>query len=164
MLLQGTLKNFNLPGSILHNCTSTSPATKDSPSSALVRPSPSSSPLLLILLLFLRCIKPDCPGPCRDRGLQRGKEEKAQEEREEEAAAAGFQKVKMNVCALALGLALVLTVCVARSPFQAVLQHSRIRGRTHGWGVFLFFLSWIEVTRAEPGPARLNLNYYWADQ
>ncbi|CAI5653112.1 unnamed protein product [Oreochromis niloticus] len=38
----------------------------------------------------------------------------------------------MKVCALALGLALVLTVCVARSPFQAVLQHSRIRGRTHG--------------------------------
>lgn len=43
-----------------------------------------------------------------------------------------LQKVKMNVCALALGLALVLTACVARSPFQAVLQHSRIRGRTHG--------------------------------
>ncbi|XP_030595996.1 transforming growth factor-beta-induced protein ig-h3 isoform X2 [Archocentrus centrarchus] len=38
----------------------------------------------------------------------------------------------MKVCVLLLGLALVLTVCVARSPYQAVLQHSRIRGRTHG--------------------------------
>lgn len=38
----------------------------------------------------------------------------------------------MNVCVLVLGLALVLTVCVARSPYQAVLQHSRIRGRQQG--------------------------------
>ncbi|XP_037635511.1 transforming growth factor-beta-induced protein ig-h3 [Sebastes umbrosus] len=33
---------------------------------------------------------------------------------------------------LVLGLSLVLTVCVARSPYQAVLQHSRIRGRAQG--------------------------------
>uniref|UniRef100_A0A665UJJ0 Transforming growth factor-beta-induced protein ig-h3 n=1 Tax=Echeneis naucrates TaxID=173247 RepID=A0A665UJJ0_ECHNA len=33
---------------------------------------------------------------------------------------------------LVLGLSLVLTVCVARSPYQAVLQHSRIRGRQQG--------------------------------
>ncbi|XP_045899290.1 transforming growth factor-beta-induced protein ig-h3-like, partial [Micropterus dolomieu] len=38
----------------------------------------------------------------------------------------------MNVCVLVLGLSLVLTVCVARSPYQAVLQHSRIRGRQQG--------------------------------
>uniref|UniRef100_A0A671U8B0 Transforming growth factor-beta-induced protein ig-h3 n=1 Tax=Sparus aurata TaxID=8175 RepID=A0A671U8B0_SPAAU len=38
----------------------------------------------------------------------------------------------MNVCVLVLGLALVLTLCVARSPYQAVLQHSRIRGRQQG--------------------------------
>uniref|UniRef100_A0A7N8YDH9 Transforming growth factor-beta-induced protein ig-h3 n=1 Tax=Mastacembelus armatus TaxID=205130 RepID=A0A7N8YDH9_9TELE len=38
--------------------------------------------------------------------------------------------VKMNVCALVL--ALVLAVCAARSPYQAVLQHSRIRGRQQG--------------------------------
>ncbi|XP_041799658.1 transforming growth factor-beta-induced protein ig-h3 [Chelmon rostratus] len=38
----------------------------------------------------------------------------------------------MNVCLLVLGLALVLTLCVARSPYQAVLQHSRIRGRQQG--------------------------------
>uniref|UniRef100_UPI0037E9B542 transforming growth factor-beta-induced protein ig-h3 n=1 Tax=Semicossyphus pulcher TaxID=241346 RepID=UPI0037E9B542 len=38
----------------------------------------------------------------------------------------------MNVLVLVLGLALVLTVCVARSPYQAVLQHSRIRGRLQG--------------------------------
>ncbi|XP_026198166.1 transforming growth factor-beta-induced protein ig-h3 [Anabas testudineus] len=38
----------------------------------------------------------------------------------------------MNVCVLALGLSLVLTVCVARSPYQSVLQHSRIRGRQQG--------------------------------
>uniref|UniRef100_A0A8P4GC45 Transforming growth factor-beta-induced protein ig-h3 n=1 Tax=Dicentrarchus labrax TaxID=13489 RepID=A0A8P4GC45_DICLA len=38
----------------------------------------------------------------------------------------------MKVCVLVLGLALVLTVCVARSPYQAVLQHSRIRGRQQG--------------------------------
>uniref|UniRef100_A0A7N9AL61 Transforming growth factor, beta-induced n=1 Tax=Mastacembelus armatus TaxID=205130 RepID=A0A7N9AL61_9TELE len=36
----------------------------------------------------------------------------------------------MNVCALVL--ALVLAVCAARSPYQAVLQHSRIRGRQQG--------------------------------
>lgn len=38
----------------------------------------------------------------------------------------------MKVCLLVLGLSLVLTVCVARSPYQAVLQHSRIRGRSQG--------------------------------
>eukprot|EP00064_Thunnus_orientalis_P024853 superscaffoldBa00011334_g25166 len=38
----------------------------------------------------------------------------------------------MKVCLLVLGLSLVLTVCVARSPYQAVLQHSRIRGRAQG--------------------------------
>ncbi|XP_034399650.1 transforming growth factor-beta-induced protein ig-h3 [Cyclopterus lumpus] len=38
----------------------------------------------------------------------------------------------MKVCVLVLGLSLVLTVCVARSPYQAVLQHSRIRGRQQG--------------------------------
>lgn len=38
----------------------------------------------------------------------------------------------MNVLVLVLGLSLVLTVCVARSPYQAVLQHSRIRGRLQG--------------------------------
>ncbi|CAK6977245.1 transforming growth factor-beta-induced protein ig-h3 [Scomber scombrus] len=38
----------------------------------------------------------------------------------------------MKVCLLVLGLSLVLTVCVARSPYQAVLQHSRIRGRQQG--------------------------------
>uniref|UniRef100_A0A8C3A2I7 Transforming growth factor-beta-induced protein ig-h3 n=1 Tax=Cyclopterus lumpus TaxID=8103 RepID=A0A8C3A2I7_CYCLU len=40
--------------------------------------------------------------------------------------------LKMKVCVLVLGLSLVLTVCVARSPYQAVLQHSRIRGRQQG--------------------------------
>ncbi|XP_059202935.1 transforming growth factor-beta-induced protein ig-h3 [Centropristis striata] len=38
----------------------------------------------------------------------------------------------MKVCVLVLGLALVLTVVLARSPYQAVLQHSRIRGRQQG--------------------------------
>ncbi|XP_008300871.1 transforming growth factor-beta-induced protein ig-h3 isoform X2 [Stegastes partitus] len=38
----------------------------------------------------------------------------------------------MKACVLVLGLSLVLTVCVARSPYQAVLQHSRIRGRQQG--------------------------------
>ncbi|KAM7418242.1 hypothetical protein PAMA_017752 [Pampus argenteus] len=38
----------------------------------------------------------------------------------------------MKVCLLVLGLSLVLAVCVARSPYQAVLQHSRIRGRQQG--------------------------------
>ncbi|XP_029021328.1 transforming growth factor-beta-induced protein ig-h3 isoform X2 [Betta splendens] len=38
----------------------------------------------------------------------------------------------MNVCVQLLGLSLVLTACVARSPYQAVLQHSRIRGRQQG--------------------------------
>ncbi|XP_068460308.1 transforming growth factor-beta-induced protein ig-h3 [Clinocottus analis] len=38
----------------------------------------------------------------------------------------------MKVCVLVLGLSLVLSVCVARSPYQAVLQHSRIRGRQQG--------------------------------
>ncbi|XP_070819315.1 transforming growth factor-beta-induced protein ig-h3 [Chaetodon trifascialis] len=38
----------------------------------------------------------------------------------------------MNLCVLVLGLALVLTLCAARSPYQAVLQHSRIRGRQQG--------------------------------
>nr|XP_046262685.1 transforming growth factor-beta-induced protein ig-h3 [Scatophagus argus] len=42
----------------------------------------------------------------------------------------------MNACVLvlglSLGLSLVLTVCMARSPYQAVLQHSRIRGRQQG--------------------------------
>uniref|UniRef100_UPI003AAD9833 transforming growth factor-beta-induced protein ig-h3 n=1 Tax=Centroberyx gerrardi TaxID=166262 RepID=UPI003AAD9833 len=33
---------------------------------------------------------------------------------------------------LALSLALVATFCVAKSPYQSVLQHSRIRGRQHG--------------------------------
>uniref|UniRef100_A0A671UB80 Transforming growth factor-beta-induced protein ig-h3 n=1 Tax=Sparus aurata TaxID=8175 RepID=A0A671UB80_SPAAU len=41
-------------------------------------------------------------------------------------------RLMMNVCVLVLGLALVLTLCVARSPYQAVLQHSRIRGRQQG--------------------------------
>uniref|UniRef100_A0A665UKK5 Transforming growth factor-beta-induced protein ig-h3 n=1 Tax=Echeneis naucrates TaxID=173247 RepID=A0A665UKK5_ECHNA len=44
--------------------------------------------------------------------------------------------MEMNVfvldLVLVLGLSLVLTVCVARSPYQAVLQHSRIRGRQQG--------------------------------
>ncbi|KAM6952753.1 transforming growth factor-beta-induced protein ig-h3 [Lycodopsis pacificus] len=38
----------------------------------------------------------------------------------------------MRVSVLVLGLSLVLAVCVARSPYQAVLQHSRIRGRQQG--------------------------------
>ncbi|TNN21944.1 hypothetical protein EYF80_067945 [Liparis tanakae] len=42
----------------------------------------------------------------------------------------------MRVCVLVLGLVLILglalTVCMARSPYQAVLQHSRIRGRLQG--------------------------------
>ncbi|XP_070692424.1 transforming growth factor-beta-induced protein ig-h3 [Pempheris klunzingeri] len=38
----------------------------------------------------------------------------------------------MKVWVLVLGLSLVLTVCLARSPYQAVLQHSRIRGRQQG--------------------------------
>uniref|UniRef100_A0A8C7XHT3 Transforming growth factor-beta-induced protein ig-h3 n=1 Tax=Oryzias sinensis TaxID=183150 RepID=A0A8C7XHT3_9TELE len=38
----------------------------------------------------------------------------------------------MRACVLVLALALVLTVCVARSPYQTVLQHSRIRGRQQG--------------------------------
>ncbi|CAJ1059320.1 transforming growth factor-beta-induced protein ig-h3 isoform X1 [Xyrichtys novacula] len=38
----------------------------------------------------------------------------------------------MKVLVLVLGLAVVLAVCVARSPYQAVLQHSRIRGRLQG--------------------------------
>ncbi|KAM8910877.1 transforming growth factor-beta-induced protein ig-h3 [Spinachia spinachia] len=41
----------------------------------------------------------------------------------------------MKVCVLVLGLSVVLTVCVARSPYQAVLQHSRIRGRAQGSNV-----------------------------
>ncbi|XP_069029489.1 transforming growth factor-beta-induced protein ig-h3 [Embiotoca jacksoni] len=41
-------------------------------------------------------------------------------------------KPSVLVLGLVLGLALVLTVCVARSPYQAVLQHSRIRGRQQG--------------------------------
>ncbi|GAA6215182.1 transforming growth factor-beta-induced protein ig-h3 [Lates japonicus] len=40
--------------------------------------------------------------------------------------------MKARVLVLGLGLALVLTVCAARSPYQAVLQHSRIRGRLQG--------------------------------
>uniref|UniRef100_A0A4W6BMH3 Transforming growth factor-beta-induced protein ig-h3 n=1 Tax=Lates calcarifer TaxID=8187 RepID=A0A4W6BMH3_LATCA len=40
--------------------------------------------------------------------------------------------MKACVLVLGLGLALVLTVCAARSPYQAVLQHSRIRGRLQG--------------------------------
>lgn len=39
---------------------------------------------------------------------------------------------RVLVPGLVLGLSLVLTVCVARSPYQAVLQHSRIRGRQQG--------------------------------
>ncbi|XP_069387297.1 transforming growth factor-beta-induced protein ig-h3 [Paralichthys olivaceus] len=38
----------------------------------------------------------------------------------------------MKVCVLVLGLILVLSRCEARSPYQAVLQHSRIRGRQQG--------------------------------
>lgn len=38
----------------------------------------------------------------------------------------------MNVVVQVLALALLLTICVARSPYQAVLQHSRIRGRQQG--------------------------------
>ncbi|KAK2848702.1 hypothetical protein Q5P01_008536 [Channa striata] len=38
----------------------------------------------------------------------------------------------MKFCLLFLGVSLVLSVCVARSPYQAVLQHSRIRGRLQG--------------------------------
>ncbi|XP_058506371.1 transforming growth factor-beta-induced protein ig-h3 isoform X2 [Solea solea] len=40
----------------------------------------------------------------------------------------------MKVCVVVLGLVLglVLTMCVARSPYQSVLQHSRIRGRQQG--------------------------------
>ncbi|KAI1898991.1 hypothetical protein AGOR_G00078080 [Albula goreensis] len=33
---------------------------------------------------------------------------------------------------LALALAVIATLCVAKSPYQSVLQHSRIRGRQHG--------------------------------
>ncbi|XP_012697298.2 transforming growth factor-beta-induced protein ig-h3 [Clupea harengus] len=33
---------------------------------------------------------------------------------------------------LALALTLVVSICVAKSPYQSVLQHSRIRGRPHG--------------------------------
>ncbi|XP_062380869.1 transforming growth factor-beta-induced protein ig-h3 [Sardina pilchardus] len=33
---------------------------------------------------------------------------------------------------LALALTLIVSICVAKSPYQAVLQHSRIRGRAHG--------------------------------
>ncbi|XP_072251199.1 transforming growth factor-beta-induced protein ig-h3 [Leuresthes tenuis] len=38
----------------------------------------------------------------------------------------------MKARVLVLGLSLVLTVCVARSPYQSVLQHSRVRGRQQG--------------------------------
>ncbi|KAL6117202.1 tgfbi [Pungitius sinensis] len=38
----------------------------------------------------------------------------------------------MKVCVLLLALPVLLSVCVARSPYQAVLQHSRIRGRAQG--------------------------------
>ncbi|KAG7232311.1 hypothetical protein INR49_009043 [Caranx melampygus] len=41
-------------------------------------------------------------------------------------------KVSALVPGVILGLSLVLTVCIARSPYQAVLQHSRIRGRQQG--------------------------------
>ncbi|XP_041930178.1 transforming growth factor-beta-induced protein ig-h3 [Alosa sapidissima] len=33
---------------------------------------------------------------------------------------------------LALALTLIVSICVAKSPYQSVLQHSRIRGRAHG--------------------------------
>ncbi|KAL2077437.1 hypothetical protein ACEWY4_026941 [Coilia grayii] len=33
---------------------------------------------------------------------------------------------------LALALTLIVSICVAKSPYQSVLQHSRIRGRPHG--------------------------------
>jgi len=33
---------------------------------------------------------------------------------------------------LTLALTLIATICVAKSPYQSVLQHSRIRGRQHG--------------------------------
>ncbi|KAM6977872.1 transforming growth factor-beta-induced protein ig-h3 [Aplochiton taeniatus] len=33
---------------------------------------------------------------------------------------------------LALALVLIATICVAKTPYQSVLQHSRIRGRPHG--------------------------------
>ncbi|RXN39567.1 transforming growth factor-beta-induced ig-h3 [Labeo rohita] len=32
----------------------------------------------------------------------------------------------------ALAITLIATVFAAKTPYQAVLQHSRIRGRTHG--------------------------------
>uniref|UniRef100_A0A1A8RFD6 Transforming growth factor-beta-induced protein ig-h3 n=1 Tax=Nothobranchius rachovii TaxID=451742 RepID=A0A1A8RFD6_9TELE len=38
----------------------------------------------------------------------------------------------MRVCVLVPLMSLVLVVCAARSPYQAVLQHSRIRGRQQG--------------------------------
>lgn len=45
------------------------------------------------------------------------------------AAAAGL---KMRAAVLSVTLIMVLAVCSARSPYQAVLQHSRIRGRQQG--------------------------------
>ncbi|KAM9357200.1 transforming growth factor-beta-induced protein ig-h3 [Symphorus nematophorus] len=38
----------------------------------------------------------------------------------------------MKLCLVAVVLSVVLSVCVGRSPYQAVLQHSRIRGRQQG--------------------------------
>ncbi|XP_067103251.1 transforming growth factor-beta-induced protein ig-h3 [Osmerus mordax] len=37
-----------------------------------------------------------------------------------------------NLTLLALALTLIATICVAKSPYQSVVQHSRIRGRPHG--------------------------------
>lgn len=43
------------------------------------------------------------------------------------------EKDKMkHLTLLALALTLIATICVAKSPYQSVLQHSRIRGRQHG--------------------------------
>uniref|UniRef100_A0A8C7JZU8 Transforming growth factor-beta-induced protein ig-h3 n=1 Tax=Oncorhynchus kisutch TaxID=8019 RepID=A0A8C7JZU8_ONCKI len=38
----------------------------------------------------------------------------------------------MHLTLLTLALTLIATICFAKSPYQSVLQHSRIRGRQHG--------------------------------
>lgn len=43
-----------------------------------------------------------------------------------------FLRLKMNVLVSVLVLTLVLVVCATRSPYQAVLRHSRIRGSQQG--------------------------------
>ncbi|XP_024139583.2 transforming growth factor-beta-induced protein ig-h3 [Oryzias melastigma] len=91
-------------------------------SDSSLKPAASSTSVcacwLLLIVLFLLL-----SGYKVDPGAAAGSAERSRREEEEE---------KMKACVLVLALSLVLTVCVARSPFQTVLQHSRIRGRQQG--------------------------------